>query len=164
MATSSERAYTRSTTPRASAPVAVHCWPVPPRETLKHSSGSVSVGSLGPAVHKVCLSPLSISGRYGVWFQMQFHPSYHLAGASLMAQRVKHLSAMQETWVQSLGWEDPLEKKMAAHSSIFAWKIPWTAQPGRLPSLGSQSQTWLSDFTILLGLLLCPWTWGISST
>ena len=43
--------------------------------------------------------------------------------------------------VQSLGWEDPLEKKMAAHSSILAWKIPWTLQPGRLLSLGSQSQT-----------------------
>ena len=54
------------------------------------------------------------------------------------AQMVKHLSAMQETRVQSLGWEDPLEKEMAAHSSILAWKIPWTAEPGRLPSMGSQ--------------------------
>ena len=51
---------------------------------------------------------------------------------------VKHLSAMQETWVQSLGWEYPLEKEMAAHSSILAWKIPWTVEPGRLPSVGSQ--------------------------
>ena len=55
-----------------------------------------------------------------------------------MAQMVKHLSAMQETWVQSLGWEGPLEKEMAAHSSILAWKIPWTAEPGRLQSVGSQ--------------------------
>ena len=55
-----------------------------------------------------------------------------------MAQTVKHLSAMQETQVRSLGWEDPLEKEMAAHSSILAWKIPWTAEPGRLPSMGSQ--------------------------
>ena len=45
---------------------------------------------------------------------------------------VKRLSAMQETQVQSLGWEDPLEKEMAAHSGILAWKIPWTAEPGRL--------------------------------
>ena len=45
---------------------------------------------------------------------------------------------MQETWVWSLGWEDPLEKEMAAHSSILAWKIPWTAESGRLPSMGSQ--------------------------
>ena len=44
----------------------------------------------------------------------------------LVAQTVKRLSAMQETWVRSLGWEDPLEKEMAAHSSILAWKIPWT--------------------------------------
>ena len=45
---------------------------------------------------------------------------------TLMAQRLKHLPAMQETWVQSLGWEDPLEKEMATHSSILAWRIPWT--------------------------------------
>ena len=59
-------------------------------------------------------------------------------GASLVAQMVKRLSAMQETWVQSLGWEDSLEKEMAAHSSILAWKIPWTVEPGRLPSMGLQ--------------------------
>ena len=52
---------------------------------------------------------------------------------------VKCLPAMQETRVQSLGWEDPLEKEMAAHSSILAWKIPWTTEPGRLPSTGSQT-------------------------
>ena len=55
-----------------------------------------------------------------------------------MAQAVKRLSAMQETWVQSLGSEDPLEKEMAAHSSILAWKIPWMEKPGRLLSMGSQ--------------------------
>ena len=53
-----------------------------------------------------------------------------------MAQRVKCLPAVQETWVQSLGWEDPLEKEMATHSSTFAWKIPWTEKPGRLQSMG----------------------------
>ena len=57
---------------------------------------------------------------------------------SLVAQRLKRLSAMQETRVQSLGWEDPLEKAMAPHSSTLAWKIPWTEEPGRLPSMGSQ--------------------------
>ena len=69
-ATSSKSAYVipRSTTPRAPAPEAVCCWPIPPQETLKHSSVSVSVGCLGPGAHKFCLSPLSISGRYGVWF------------------------------------------------------------------------------------------------
>ena len=51
---------------------------------------------------------------------------------------VKRLSAIQETQVRSLGWEDPLEKEMAAHSSILAWKIPWTAEPSRLLCMGSQ--------------------------
>ena len=55
-----------------------------------------------------------------------------------MARMVKNLLAMQETWVQSLGWEDPLEKGMATHSSILARKIPWTEEPGRLQSMGSQ--------------------------
>ena len=55
-----------------------------------------------------------------------------------MAEMVKRLSAMQETRVRSLGWEDPLTKERAARSSILAWKIPWTVEPGRLPSMGSQ--------------------------
>ena len=56
----------------------------------------------------------------------------------LVAQTVKRLSTMWETWVQALGWEDPLEKEMANHSSTIAWKIPWTEEPGRLQSVGSQ--------------------------
>ena len=55
-----------------------------------------------------------------------------------MAQRLKHLPAMQETLVQSLGQEDPLEKGMATHSSILAWRIPWTEVPGGLQSMGFQ--------------------------
>ena len=55
-----------------------------------------------------------------------------------MAQMVKNLLAMQETWVQSLGQEDPLEKGMATHSSILAWRIPWTEESGGLQSMGSQ--------------------------
>ena len=51
---------------------------------------------------------------------------------------VKRLSTMQETWVRSLGREDPLEKEMAIHSSTIVWKIPWTREPGRLESMGSQ--------------------------
>ena len=58
-----------------------------------------------------------------------------------MAQTVKRLPAMQETWVQSLGQENPLEKEMATHSSSLAWKIPWMEEPGGLQSMGSQSQT-----------------------
>ena len=58
--------------------------------------------------------------------------------ASLVAQMVKRLPAMQETGVQSLGWDDLLEKEMATHSSILAWRIPWTEEHGRLQSMGSQ--------------------------
>ena len=64
---------------------------------------------------------------------------------------VKCLPAMRETQVQSLGQEDPLEKEMAAHSSTLAWKIPWMEEPGRLQSMGSQSQTRLSNFTSVGG-------------
>ena len=56
----------------------------------------------------------------------------------MVVQRLKRLPAMWETWVRSLGREDPLEKEMAPHSSILAWKIPWTEEPGRLQSMGSQ--------------------------
>ena len=65
--------------------------------------------------------------------------------ASLMAQMVKNMPAMQEAWVQSLGSKDLLEKGMATHSSILAWRTPWTDDPGELQSMRSQSQTQLSD-------------------
>ena len=55
-----------------------------------------------------------------------------------MAQTVKNLPAMWETWIQSLGWEDPLGKEMATHSSILAWEITWTEEPDSLRSMGSQ--------------------------
>ena len=57
--------------------------------------------------------------------------------ASLVAQTVKNLPAMQETWVKALDWEDPLEKGTATHCSILAWRIPWTEKPGRLQSMRS---------------------------
>ena len=71
-------------------------------------------------------------------------PSGHLGareaplGASLVVHMVKNPPAVWETWVRSLGWEDPLEEGMATHSSILAWRTPWTEEPGRLPSMGSQ--------------------------
>ena len=65
--------------------------------------------------------------------------------ASQVAQMVKNLPAMQENWVQSLGWEDPLEKDMATHTSILAWRIPWTEEPGGLLSMALQSQTQLNN-------------------
>ena len=58
--------------------------------------------------------------------------THKVTWASLVAQMVKHLSAMQETWIQSLGWEGPLEKGMATYSSILAWGILWREEPGRL--------------------------------
>ena len=66
---------------------------------------------------------------------------YGVIWASLVAQLVKNPPAMRETWIRSLGWEDPLEKGKATHSSILAWRIPWTMQ-----SMGLQSQTGRNDF------------------
>ena len=70
---------------------------------------------------------------------------------------VKNLPAMQETWVQSLGWEDPLEKGMATHSSILAWRITWTEESGRLQSIGLQRvglDSVTNNFTMVLGSIL----------
>ena len=60
----------------------------------------------------------------------------YVIAASLAAQMVKNLPAMQETWMHSLGWEDPLEEEMATHSSVLAWRIPGMGDPGGLPSMG----------------------------
>ena len=70
-------------------------------------------------------------------------------GVSLVAQMVKNLRAMWETWIRSLGWEDPLEKRMATHSCILGWKVPWTEKPGEPWSMGLQRvrHDWLSDCT-----------------
>ena len=71
--------------------------------------------------------------------------------AFLVAQRLKHLPAMQQTQVRSLGWEDPLEKEMVTHSSIFVWRIPWMEKPGMLQSTGSQrvGRDWATSLTHL---------------
>ena len=91
--------------------------------------------------------------------------------ASLVAQMVKNLPAMQETWVLSLGWEDPLGKEMATHSSILAWRIPWTEEPGKATVHGIvKSQIWWSYNTsaYLLGTgkqrsgcLFLKWLWSL---
>ena len=73
-----------------------------------------------------------ISTGEGIGYCLQY------SWASLVTQMVKTLPAMQETWFWSLDWEDPLEKGTATHSSILAWRIPWTEEPGRLQSMGSQ--------------------------
>ena len=73
--------------------------------------------------------------------------------SSLVAQMVKRLPTVQETWVQSLGREDPLEKEMATHSSTLAWRIPWTEKPGRLQSMGSQrvGHDWETSLSLSIG-------------
>ena len=73
-----------------------------------------------------------------VWYShlLKSFPQF-VIGASLVAQRLKHLPPMRETRVRSLGWEDPLEKEMVTHFSTLAWKIPWTEEPSRLQSVGS---------------------------
>ena len=80
--------------------------------------------------------------------------SFFYSRTSLVAQMVKCLSTMWETWVRALGWEDPLEKDMAIHSSTIAWKIPWTEEPGRLQSMGSQRVR--HDWATSLSLSISP--------
>ena len=76
----------------------------------------------------------------GFWFVIAVSFWYRILSiwASLVVQKLKRLPAMQETWVQSLSQEDPLEKEMATYSSILAWRIPWIEEPGGLQSMGSQ--------------------------
>ena len=73
-----------------------------------------------------------------LFFCLALYGSMAHLGASLVAQLVKNLPAVQETWVRSLDQEDPLEKEMTIHSSILTWKISWTEEPDRLQSMGSQ--------------------------
>ena len=83
------------------------------------------------------------------------HPLYgvlHGSMASLVVQRLKCLPAMWETWVRSLGREDPLEKEMATHSSILAWRIPWTEELGGYSPRVTNSRTQLNDFTFIFHL------------
>ena len=94
----------------------------------------------------------------GTWWDADRTPSpasSTLLGASLVAQTVNRLPTMRETWVRALGWEDPLEKEMATHSSILAWKIPWTEVPGRLQFMGLQrvAHDWATSLS--LSTLLC---------
>ena len=89
----------------------------------------------------------------GCWGKAQLVNSifFILIRASLVAQMVKNLPAIWETWVQSLGQEDPLEKEMATHSSILAWRIPWIEEPGGLQFMGSQRvrHNWATNTFIL---------------
>ena len=141
---------------------------------LKKKEKKICMGFLGSSAGKesTCNSgdPSSISGseRYageGIGYPLQY------SWASLVAQLVKNLTTMQETWVQSLGWEHTLEKGKATHSRVLAWRIPRTTVHGvstrksipALPSLpGLQSRTQLSGFHFNLFMLgvLFPFHWG----
>ena len=98
--------------------------------------------------------------------QWPFRLFPRLGWASLVAQRLKRLPPMRETWVRSLGWEDPLEKEMAIHSSILAWRIPWTEKPSRLPSMGSQrvGHDWVISLSLCIMGLFSPVGFKASST
>ena len=89
------------------------------------------------------LRPVLIKKKKKIQSVCRTYIKLTLKVTSLVAQLVKNLPAMQETWVRFLGWEDSLEKEMATHSSILAWRIPWTEEPGGLQSMGSQE----SDMT-----------------
>ena len=107
-----------------------HCWP----------SALLSI-----FLHWVFYFPV-FDGHAANW------PTPVLIRASLVAQMVKNLPVMQETWVQSLGWEDLLKEGMATHSSVFAWRIPWTEEPGGLQSMGSQrlGHDWVTKHSTVL--------------
>ena len=142
MVTSFKRVYAilMSATPRAPVPVAVHCWPVPPQEILRHSSVSVSVRSLGPGEHKVCLSPLGVSDRNRVSLWMQIHPSY-LAGVSLtldvgyllIASPAKHIHCC---WISVFG--------------VSSWLLLLTLDMGYLLSATPAAPALLNCSSLLL--------------
>ena len=105
------------------------------------------------------------TSEYMKWFKNKISFSFSLEkwfgvnsltlGASLVSQQIKNPPAMQETWVQSLDWEDPLEKGMATQSSNLAWRIPWTAEPSRLQYIGLQRVR--HDWVCTIALTLVSW-------
>ena len=112
-------------------------------------SSLVPVQSVGSSLSLISASQICLSWLSAMDFIPQrlydMHTSINIIYIYILytmnfpgAHTAKNLLAMQETWVQSLGWEDPLEKGMATHSSILAWRIPWTEEPGGLQSMGSQ--------------------------
>ena len=129
------------------------------------SGESTIIGNLNYKHEKLSLVRECVSieiTKVFIWIKVIMHHikicEKHVCRASLVAQSVKHLPTMRETQVRSLGQEDPLEKEMATHSSTLAWKIPWTKEPGRLQSMGSQrvGHDWVTSLThsIFRGRLL----------
>ena len=111
--------------------------PDPGIKIVSSATPSMQVGSL-PLSHQGNLYIQWNSSKTETESQIQKTNQWLPLGASLVVQLVKNFPAMQENWVQCLTWEDLLEKKMAPHSSILAWRIPWTEKSGGLQSMGSQ--------------------------
>ena len=105
------------------------------KEGRAHSSGFLLIFT--PCVFNAAEGLVCAPMNFRTEHLLELTLVVHDGRASLVAQLVKNLPAMQETWVRSLGREDPLEKEMETHTSILAWRIPWTEEPGRLQSMGS---------------------------
>ena len=124
------------------------------QETQVRSLGQEDSLEKGMATHSSILAwrvrwTEEPGGLQPVWSQ-RVGQNWATKRASLVAQRVKHLPVVQETWVWFLGREDPLEKEIATHSSTLAWEIPWTEKPGRLQSMRSQRVGHAEQLTISL--------------
>ena len=111
------------------------------------SHGQRSLAGYSPWGRKELDTLKRLSTLAFYWIKINQLFIWHPLCSFLVAQMVKDLPAMQETWIWSLGWKDPLEKEMATHSSILAWRIPWTEEPDRLQFMKLQSWTWLSTHT-----------------
>ena len=103
-------------------------------DNLKPSGGYIT----GLCSYFICDFMLLFMKYLIISFNLTATNLYYLMISSMVAQNVKNLPVMEETWVLPLGWKDPLEKGMAAHSSVLALRIPWTEEPGRLQSMGSE--------------------------
>ena len=129
------------------------CWRKRDRRNISASQGVIEESLLSFSHSQICdaIFRRILSCIYPTNKKSSYKFSSHLYStrASPVAQTVKHLLAVQETQVQSLGWEDPLEKGKATHSSTLAWKIPWTEELGRLQSIGSQrvGHNWVTSLS-----------------
>ena len=124
---------------------------------------------VGPLYQWVLHPQIQSTVDLQLWMQranhiFKFWAIIYIIWASLVAQKLRHLPAMWETRVRSLGQEDPLEKETATHSSIFAWRIPWMEEPGGLQSTGSQrvghdwAESFITDMNILINISWFMWT------
>ena len=136
--------------------------------TVSTVSTSISHEVMGPDAVIWVLWMLSFKPIFllsSLIFIKRLFRSSFLHKGNVMGQTVRRLSVMQKTRVWSLGWEDPLEKEMAAHYSIVAWKIPWITEPGRLPSMGSQrvGHNWANSLSLSFSVIFISEVFYIST-